>query len=155
MPRGEQFNDYWKKIFSLVSHLNGQGRKVFWQEALQIIHKFPILGAGLNTYTKIIEQSKMQWVAYPHNCYLQMAAEIGTVGLLAFVWILFRLFFSVIANLPNVSDRFLNTVLVGFSAGLFGFLSHSFVDTNFYSVQLGNLLWVVMAVIMAIPRLDK
>ena len=52
-----------------------------------------------------------------------------------------------------MDDPFLYSVATGLLSGLFGFLVHSGLDTNFYSVQLGNLMWVVMGVIVATQKI--
>ena len=133
-------------------NFEGMGRYTFWKEALHIIQEFPILGVGINTYSIIAPEYKLTWGGYPHNCYLQMAAETGAVGVLAFFWILFRLFRQAILAFLVKNDKFSRAVLSGLSAGLLAFLIHSAVDTNFYSVQLGVLMWVAMAVLMAFSR---
>ncbi len=132
---------------------SGSGRTVYWQESWNMIRDFPILGVGLNSYSQEAPRYKQSWGGYPHNCYLQMAVETGIVGLLSFIWLLFVLFRNSLRNLRLIQDDFLQSVLMGLAAGLFGFLAHSFVDTNFYSVQLGNLMWVIMGAVVATQKI--
>ena len=132
----------------------GQGRKVFWKEAINVIRAFPVLGAGLNTYSKVAPEFSANWEGYyAHNCYLQMTAETGIIGLLAFIWIIWRLLWQAIKNVRQIEDKFLSAAFLGFFAGWTAFMMHSFVDTNFYSVQLGTLMWVVMGAMVAIEKL--
>jgi len=130
----------------------GRSRTIWWREAVSIIREFPALGTGLNTYSRVAPGYKLQWEGgvYPHNCYLQMTAETGILGLGSFLWVLFVLFRRTCKNLRTMKDEFLSTILVGALSGLFGYLVHSFFDTNFYSVQLGNLMWIMMGLIVAI-----
>lgn len=131
-----------------LENFGGMGRYRFWQEALHIIEEFPILGVGFNTYSVIAPEYKLSWGGYPHNCYLQMAAETGAIGVLSFLWMLFCLFRLSIRSFWTQTDKFARSVLSGLMCGLIGFLLHSLVDTNFYSVQLGVLMWVAMACLM-------
>jgi len=48
-----------------------------------------------------------------------------------------------------MKDFYLKSVVLGSLSGLFAFLIHNFFDTNFYSVQLGNMMWVVMGLVVA------
>ncbi len=131
---------------------NTSGRIEFWQESRNIISDFPVLGVGLNAYSQVAPKYKISWGGYPHNCYLQMAAETGLAGLFAFLWILFAFFIVGLRNFTTVNDKFLQGALMGLLAGVFAFLIQSSVDTNLYSLQLGNLLWVMMGASIAIQK---
>lgn len=142
----KKFDFFW--LF--LRRLNPSGRSESWREAVRIISDHPFLGTGLNTYSQEVRHYKIMWGNYAHNCYLQMAAEIGLLGLSAFLWIIWWLFKLAWANLRRRknTDSFEYALLLGSSAGLLGFLFHSSIDTNFYSVQLGNLMWLMMGVIV-------
>jgi putative inorganic carbon (HCO3(-)) transporter len=125
-----------------------------WREAAGIIEDFPLFGTGLNTYARVGPHYKSfeSGGYYPHNSYLHMAADSGLLGLGAFLWIIFTLFKTSLTNMKKIDDKFYNTLLAGLLAGLFGFLIHSFVDTNIYTLQLGNLMWFIMGLIVAVQR---
>jgi len=146
----QELNIVQKFFLSAFHHrdFTGMGRMGFWSEAIGVIKRFPVLGSGLNTYARMGTQ-----FGYAHNCYLQMAAEIGILGVAAFLFMLGVFFCSVFKALPAVKDPFLYAVLAGSMAGLIGFLVQSFFDTTFYSVQLGNLMWIFMGLIVAAKRL--
>lgn len=143
-----------EKRNTLFSEFSGMGRKGFWQEAIAIIKDYPILGTGLNTYSKVAPKYKVNWGGYAHNCYLQMAAELGLVGLSVFIWIMFTLFRRSIKSMQFVQDPILLSILAGALSGLFGFLVHSGVDTALYSGKLFNLMWVIMGLIVTIQVLE-
>jgi len=130
-------------------------RDVYWKEAGRLIGDFPFLGVGLNNYSIVSANYKdrLGWGGYPHNCYLHMAAEIGLVGLGAFLLFIYKLFKKALNNLKNIREQSIKVLLYGLLAGLFGFLIHSFFDTSFYSVKLDNLLWIIMGLIMAVQNI--
>lgn len=128
------------------------GRLSFWSQAWQMIRDYPILGVGLNTYTTVGQKYHIAWGGYAHNCYIQMAVEIGVVGLLSFLSIIFILFRKSLRNLQLIQDPFSHNLLLGSLGGLLGFLVHSFFDTNFYPVQLGNYLWIIIGIIIVIQK---
>ena len=129
-------------------------RPTLWSEALNIVEDFPLLGSGLNTYAKIGPYYRIteETGVYPHNSYLHMAAESGILGLGTFLWVIITLFWASLANLKKIHDRFVNTVLIGLLASLFGLLAHSFVDTDMYTLQLSNLMWFIMGLIVAAQK---
>ena len=126
----------------------GMGRVGFWEEASKLIKKYPIFGSGLNTYSKLT-------TGYAHNCYLQMTAELGFVGLTAFLAMIAVLFWQTLRSWTTLKDPYLETILAGSLAGLAGFLVQSFFDTTLYSVQLGNLMWIIMGLSVAISRISR
>jgi len=130
----------------------GMGRSMFWKEAYHIIRDYPLLGSGLNTYSKIAPRYKINWGGYPHNCYLQMTAETGFLGLFSFLGIVGTLWWQSISRLKNARDDYWSLTAIGFLAGWGAFLFHSTLDTNFYTVKLGCLLWILMAIIVTVQR---
>ncbi len=153
--RASFFGDI-KEIFLLqVSQMNASGRRAYWQEAIHMIRDYPVFGVGINAYSLVAPRYKITWGGYPHNCYLQMLVEIGIVGFLPFLWILFRIFRVGIIHESRVQDPSLVLILVGAMSGFLGFLVHSSVDTNFYSVQLGSLMWLMMGLITVIREVGS
>ncbi|MBL7198377.1 MAG: hypothetical protein ISS47_09810 [Candidatus Omnitrophica bacterium] len=88
---------------------------------------------------------------YAHNCYLQMLAEIGIIGLASFLWIIGRLFKSSIRSFKKSRDL----LLLGLLAGIIAFLVHSFFDTNLYSLQLSVLFWAMLGLTVARIEISK
>ncbi|MBF0386318.1 MAG: O-antigen ligase family protein [Candidatus Omnitrophica bacterium] len=131
---------------------NGNGRLVFWRDALKVIADNPIFGTGLNSYTMVIKKYVPMWAIYPHNCYLQMGAELGLVGLALFLWFMIALMIKMssgIGRLPKEPERWL---LTAFFAGWCGFLVHSGLDTSLYSSQLTAIFWVVTGAMAAFGK---
>lgn len=130
-------------------------RTNLWREAFFVIKDFPLFGCGLNTYAIVAPKYKIleSGGAYPHNSYLQMAAETGISGAGSFVLVVISLFAASIINMKRIKDVFYKNILIGLLAGLFGFLAHSFFDVNLYALQLVNLMWFVMGLIIAIQRI--
>jgi len=134
----------------------GSGRIEFWKRAISVIKMSPVWGTGLNTYTKIIKRNpdpKTWW--YAHNCYLQLTAETGLLGLGCFLWVLFVLFKQGVNVCRLTESLWPLTFLQGALAGLFGFLVQSFFDNTFFTVQLGVLLWMLIGLSVAIIRLSS
>ncbi len=144
-------------LYSLKPDLEdiGSGRITYWKKAILIIRSSPVWGTGLNTYSRIIMRDpdpRTWW--YAHNCYLQLAAETGLLGLACFLWMLFVLLWHGLNYCKQIKDAWPLTFLQGAVSGLFGFLVQSFFDNTFYTVQLGVLMWLIFGLMVAVTRLN-
>ncbi len=147
---------YWKKVVHNTTQGLGLGRLYYWKEALGVLYDHPLFGSGLNTYSKVAPRYKVSWGGYPHNSYLQMAAELGFVGITAFLWFLVVFFDVAFIRLSTAATGLSKVLLLGVLAGFLAYLVQSFFDTSFYSVQLGHLMWIIMGLGMALKRqIDK
>lgn len=127
------------------SEIGKRDRLTMWQAALGMIRDRPLLGHGVNTF---MANYLDYWVGgerqprYAHNCYLQVAAETGLIGLAAFLsllgWILWRLC-AVLQQRPPDEQM----LLLGILSGLLAFLLQAGVDTNFYAMRQAALFWVM------------
>ncbi len=120
-------------------------RLYMWKAAMRMIQDRPLFGHGLNTF---MSNYLSYWVGgerqprYAHNCYLQMAAETGLVGLFFFVGLLVLLFVHLIRAARRLQGN-RRLILLGFVGGLFAFALQAGVDTNFYSLRQAALFWTL------------
>jgi len=147
--------EYIQVILNSAVRQSGKGRSAYWREALGIIYDHPVFGAGLNTYSRVAPAYKITWGGYPHNSYLQTAAELGLVGLGAFLWMIWTLFRESFRCINRMPVGYLRCVLIGTLAGFFAYLVQSFFDTTFYSVQLSMLLWIMMALAVSVQKIFR
>lgn len=145
--------------------VTGDWRLTIWQDSLKMIHDKPFLGHGINTYMDVFQKDyrrRVVWDSryidqptYAHNCYIQLAAETGILGLSAFLWIFFRFFGQAFKRIRDLFQADPNTamLLIGSVSGTVAFLVHGFFDTNFYNLQLSAFWWLIMGLQVAIVRL--
>jgi len=129
-----------------------------WQDSLRMIEDKPVFGHGLNSYMKIFQAYRRETYEFPtyaHNCYVQMAAEIGLAGLACFLGIMVTLFKQIFSNFVSTISKKedLSFLLLGYLSGILAFLIHSFVDTNFYSLQLVALFWFTVGMAVVIDKI--
>lgn len=125
-----------------LSDIASRDRLTMWHTAQTMIQDKPLLGLGYNTfmanYNRYVAGPTV-WPAYAHNCYLQIAAETGWVGLAAFMVFLFYLFKTCFRAAWIIRESF----LMGLVAGLIAFLVQSIFDTNLYAVRQAVLFWTL------------
>jgi O-antigen ligase len=120
-------------------------RVVMWQAALGMIRDKPVLGVGVNTF---MANYLDYWVGgerqprYAHNCFLQVAAETGLLGLGAFLAVLGFLFQQIQQGIRMLGEPE-RRLLIGCAVGLVAFCVQAAVDTNFYALRQAALFWVL------------
>ena len=135
-------------------------RPVMLKNSVEIFKKHPIIGNGLNTffveYREIRNDSeKGRRGSYAHNCYLQMAADIGLLGLISFLLFVSAVLAAGFKVLKTVKDPLYYSLILGIGMGLTAFLVHSAGDTNLYSLPLAALFWLSAGVLLATIKLAK
>ncbi len=127
------------------TELGTRDRWAMWQAAAGMIADRPILGHGLNTF---MANYLDYWVSgerqprYAHNCYLQVAAECGFLGLSFFLALLGSLFWRLRERLQAMEPN-ARLIGLGLFAGLLAFVIQAAIDTNFYALRQAALFWTV------------
>jgi O-antigen ligase len=115
-----------------------------WRLSIIMIKENPILGQGIGLFMNNFTLKELHLSAqYAHNCYLQVWAETGIFSLLSFIGFLGML----IINGIRVFLMNQNFLVLGLVCGLFGFLVHSFFDTQFYSLQAAMFFWSMAGIL--------
>lgn len=149
------------RYFSTSARLNTAAWRVeIWADVFRMSQDRILLGHGVNSFMRLFQEYRFIYTGgipfaptYAHNCYLQLLAEVGMVGLGLFLFILFQFFryvFSVYSKIKNIN--FLTRCSQGLIFGIAAFLIHSFFDNNWYSLQLGAYLWLSIGVEAALSR---
>ncbi|MFH1593076.1 MAG: O-antigen ligase family protein [Candidatus Omnitrophota bacterium] len=135
-------------------------RMEMWRNGWEIFERHPIIGNGLNTffvhYREVRDDAyKNKRGSYAHNCYLQMASDIGLVGLVSFFLFAFAVIAAGIKATRAITEPFYNSLIMGTTFGLIAFLLHAAVDTNLYSLNLAVLFWMTAGILMASIRVCR
>jgi O-antigen ligase len=90
------------------------------------------------------------------NQYSRVLLETGTVGFLAFVWLLIRLFRTGLTVFYLSGDNnFAKGLSLGFLAGLAGLLTHSFSAATFILIRIMEPFWFLTAMVVMLPYVLK
>ena len=115
-------------------------RLPLYQSALKIFFDYPVFGSGVGTFEKILHTPKYELPSdYPvakelnlhaHNTYLEIAAEMGVVGLAAFILFFGAFFYHAVSLVKNSTLSNIDTaIFCGLSASIFSILIFAFGTT--------------------------
>jgi len=134
-------------------------RKEVWQVSWYLIKQHPIFGIGLGPFPKIYTETIPQvhfppinWMQmHPHNIFLAFWLNLGILGLISFIWILY-LFFKKILFLLTTDYR-LQTIAL--ATAMLVIIAHGLIDTTYWKNDLACLFWLVVALSAALSRFGK
>jgi putative inorganic carbon (HCO3(-)) transporter len=131
-------------------------RKMMWQAAWKMFLVNPLMGLGLGTFMfnfkSFVVKDYPFTIPYAHNCYLQMAAETGAMGLGSFLAILALFFYHGIRVINKHQKSFFWYILLASLASVLSYCVQMGVDTFFYSLDLGMLFWLLLGLGTATTR---
>jgi O-antigen ligase len=130
-----------------------------WKTALSIWESHPLIGVGLGGFPQAYSQAQVpgkvflpstvfQPPPHAHNIFLQLLAEQGLLGLLAFAAILLAAVRTTL-RLRRRSDRQARLLGSGLLAALAAFLVHNLFDVTFEDPQTGLYVFVLFGLIAA------
>jgi O-antigen ligase len=155
-------SQYWDRMATLLkpsedynwSGNGGTGRVEIWKRGIGYMMDRPVLGVGASAFYvaegTISDLAKLQarghglkWSA-PHNSFVQIGAELGVFGLVAFVGLLWSAHAEARRRAPGADarSRAVGQVL---SASVLGFTVAGFFLSQAYSAYLYSLLALVIA----------
>ena len=135
--------DFWQR-FSFISNLRNES-SANWRyklavNALNYFLSHPLFGIGLNTFRlqsfRFVPQSNQP----AHNMYVEMAAETGIFGIIAFlglIWITIRYYEQSRKSFNEQGRDYLALISEALKIGFYGFLFSGL----FLSLQMDVLLW--------------
>ena len=121
-------HEYLKPYFSLTR------RFAYWLATLNIIKAHPLIGVGLGNFNLTITR-------YAHNLPLQIWAEIGMAGIIAFSWLVATHIKLTFQNIKDYPDR---NEIAGLLSANIAFLFHNLIDFTFFLPEVCFIWWVLL-----------
>ena len=128
-----------------------------WDITLDIIRDNWLVGVGFGyipfkyTFETYIRTMP---VYHSHNTYLQVTSEMGILGLIVFLALIFIIYKYSIKRLIKGEDRYIRTMAVGVLAGLAALLGHGLVESVLYLPRIIITFWTLVALLLALMRIS-
>lgn len=150
LTQGEEIDDL-SRLNSEVKLNSLEWRAVLWESAIPAIVQKPLLGHGLESFRistpgffPLAADASEAGETDAHNFYLQILFEMGSVGIIAFIWL-----FGALSRQLAQGLRFDRAgVLLIFSI-LAAYLAESYSDNMVYYLSFEWYFWFVMGTICA------
>src|SRR3989338_1332756 len=131
-----------------------------YKNTLNMIRHHPLIGVGVNTFSRNYmkyklpepESARTTDFMYAHNHFLQMAGEIGLLGLGIFFWLLFRLFKFSLRGYKNLKDDYCKAVSLSLIACLLAFLVNGLTETSLYYARVAMIFWYLIGFSFSLNR---
>lgn len=137
------------------SHPNNVERRHMWEAGGRMFRDHPITGVGLEDLHPIYERYKDPAAKEPaghlHSVFVQIAATMGILGLIAFAFLYGGLFRGASAGLREQVARggVAAGLRLGVTAALIGFLMAGFFEWNFGDEELLDQLYTLVGLAWA------
>jgi O-antigen ligase len=146
--------------YNPVRFMLNDDRISVYKNALNMIKHHPIVGVGVNTFSKNYLTYKLpepDWAKtpdsmYAHNHFLQMAGEIGLLGLAVFFWLLYRLFKTTFSVYQRLKDEYLRVVTLSLIACFIAFLLNGLTETSLYYARVAMIFWYLIGVSLSLKK---
>lgn len=139
----------------------GAGRGALWQAAGAMIVDKPFTGVGAGEFDENYREHVASWIdRFPrgqaHNVWLQMGAQAGVWGIIAYAWWFAASVWGVITARRRISDSQSQWLLTGVLAVFAAYAVHSMVDyLNVLSLGLQLSVLTAMALNLAPEPLTR
>jgi O-antigen ligase len=132
-------NELKTRFNSAGTDVTSTNRLILWKNGIEAMNKHPFLGVGFEAWSDFYPRNFIlnnDGTYLVHNVFIQCGTELGYLGLIVFVSIIFCCFKttkSVRKMATDSNDLFLKRISYGFDAGLIGLIvSGSFVTVLYY-----------------------
>jgi hypothetical protein len=132
--------------------LPAEGRIQIWATSIQAFRQFPVAGSGLGTFAWIFPMYRSELLigmaTHAENDYLQLASEVGLVGVGLLLILLVFLSYKTVSGIRVLSRREPERYIgIGSLVGILALMLHSIVERNIQvpsNAFLYTILWGVV-----------
>ena len=149
-------------ISQLGSEFSTGRRVAIWKYTIPMIKDYPLLGSGIGSfkYNSLRYQAEFfdqgdNRALYPHglaekthNEYLQLAAELGIIGLIIFIWLIFAYFYYGLKILKREKERYKQGVIIGLMGSVMAFLIDSIFWFPLHHSFTSSLFWLCLGLLV-------
>lgn len=138
-------------------------RPYLWRSGLKMAKDHPIVGTGYGKTFNLLYKPEYapdgvtQDHSSAHNVLIEVAAELGLVGLAVFLWlhiVIFRVGFGLVRGKDASDNKFVRATAAGILTALIGIMINGMFN-YFYRDRLILAYWFLVAVLISLSRLQR
>jgi putative inorganic carbon (HCO3(-)) transporter len=123
---------------------SSETRVSLWEDALNQFKDNPVTGTGFDTFA--YEQHEGNY-RDTHNIYIKVLVETGIVGLLLFMWLVWRVFWAGFRLFRRAEDPFLASLGLALSVWLVCSAVGNFFGDRWTYLQVQGYMWVLAGLV--------
>lgn len=142
------------------------GRLLFWSFGFQLLEKHPWLGVGPGRFGGSIANIygspayreiglPLDYEMWVDSQIMQVWTELGTLGLIVFLWLIFNYFKNAFTAYKLEKDVVTKTFIAGAIASFVGFMVQSAVASIWEIHQIATFAWLMIGLVTAIRIRQK
>jgi O-antigen ligase len=124
---------------------SAQDRLVLWHDALELFKRNPISGTGFDTYGSM---GRVGGYRDTHNYYIKVLAEMGVIGLLLYLAVLWKMVGTGLTLYRTAQDPFWKGIALGFLAMMGSIILSNFFGDRWTYQQLDGYLWIILGCVI-------
>jgi O-antigen ligase len=139
----QEKESYLARIGDIYLDQSSSARIFSWKDSFEAWKEKPILGRGITGHGFIDGE------------YIRTLPELGAIGLLAFLWLLWSIFKHSFSVYKKMDDELYKGLTLGFIAGFIGLAIHAITANTFIILRIMEPFWFITAIIMMLPTLKE
>lgn len=124
---------------------SAQDRLVLWHDALELFKRNPISGTGFDTYGSM---GRVGGYRDTHNYYIKVLAEMGVIGLMLYLALLWKMTTTGLKLLRATDDPFWRGIALGFLAMMGSIIVSNFFGDRWTYQQLDGYIWIILGCVI-------
>lgn len=123
---------------------SAETRLTLWEDAVQVFDSNAALGTGFNTYAYM---HRVGVYEDTHNFFLKVLVETGILGLIIFLWLLIKTFWTGFRLSRRAKDPFRASLGLGLAVWVVCAAVANFFGDRWTYLQVGGYMWVIAGLV--------
>lgn len=143
-----------------ISYASNQARLLRWRQAVTMFLESPILGKGYGAFAMLYDEDvalvgtyTAQFQLGAHSEYLQVMAELGSIGLGAWLWLNLAFLRYGFRALKTIEDNFYRAIVIGLMASEISLMVHFTVNNLLNGDAIGVPFWGIYGLLPAVVQI--
>jgi len=124
---------------------SAQDRLTLWHDALELFKRNPISGTGFDTYGSM---GRVGGYRDTHNYYVKVLAEMGVIGLMLYLAVLWKMAATGLGLFRATQDPFWRGIALGFLAMMSSIIISNFFGDRWTYQQLDGYIWIILGCVI-------
>lgn len=158
------YNSVFDRISTTVdiNYASNRARLLRWGQAINMYLQNPILGKGYGAFAMLYEEDvalvgsyTAQYQLGAHSEYLQVMAELGSIGIAAWLWLSLSFLFFGFKALKRIDNGFYKSIIIGLIASEISLMTHFIVNNLLNGDAIGVPFWGIYGLLPAVVQIAE